>query len=287
MRVLITGAEGQLGYDLVDLLRDTHEVFPFDLDMDITDHAATLATIEDARPEIVVNCAAYTDVDGCESHSDLAFAVNAVGAQNVAQACRGVGARMVHVSTDFVFDGRAGRAYVESDEVNPMSVYGASKLAGERYVAESLPGHFIVRTAWLYGNHGKNFVKTILKLAGEKDLLTVVDDQVGSPTYSRDLAGKIIELMATDHCGLYHVTNQGDCSWFEFARAILEEARVEGVTVRRIASAELDRPAPRPAYSVLKNRVLLERGIPLLRNWREALSAYFARAAMLEKGGAA
>jgi len=276
VKVLITGSEGQLGKDLVRMLSDEHELFPFDLDMDVTILDGTMKTVTTISPDVVIHAAAYTDVDGCELNPDLAYKVNALGTQNVALACQRCGAAMLYVSTDFVFDGKKREPYLEFDEPNPLSVYGRSKLAGERYVTSLLDRYYITRTAWLFGKQGRNFVKTILKLAEEREELTVVDDQVGSPTYSLDLAKTIAELIKTGWYGLYHTTNSGSCSWFEFAKKILEYADKRGVKVSPITSEELSRPAPRPAYSVLKNYCLELRGIQPLRHYEEALRDYFS-----------
>ncbi|MDI6892254.1 MAG: dTDP-4-dehydrorhamnose reductase [Actinomycetota bacterium] len=276
MKILITGSEGQLGRDLVRVLSDEHELFPFDLDMDVTVLDGTMKTVTTISPDVVIHAAAYTDVDGCELNPDLAYKVNALGTQNVALTCQRCGAAMLYVSTDFVFDGKKGEPYLEFDEPNPISVYGRSKLAGERYVTSLLDRYYITRTAWLFGKHGRNFVKTILKLAEEREELTVVDDQMGSPTYSLDLAKTIAELVKTGWYGLYHTTNSGSCSWFEFAKKILECAGKRGVKVSPITSEELNRPAPRPTYSVLKNYCLELRGIQPLRHYEEALRDYFS-----------
>jgi dTDP-4-dehydrorhamnose reductase len=275
MRIVVTGASGQLGHDLVDNLRHDNEVFPFDLDLDITDAGAVDEKIVEIKPDAVINAAAYTDVDGCELHPDLALKVNADGAENLSLACRKTGAIMVHVSTDFVFDGNKKQPYTEDDKPNPINMYGRSKLVGEEHVRSLLSSYYIVRTAWLFGMHGANFVKSIIRSADEKGELAVVTDQAGSPTYSRDLAEKIAELMKSGFFGLYHITNAGICSWFEFAEAILAKSGRGHVKIRPITSGELDRPAIRPAYSVLKNGQLEKRGIPLLRPYEEALEAYF------------
>lgn len=276
MKVVVTGAEGQLGRDLVDALSGTHEIYPFDLDLDVTDYQKVMSTIPGIKPDVTIHGAALTDVDGCELDSDRAFLVNAIGTANVALACREAGARMVYVSTDFVFDGKKTDPYTEFDETNPLSVYGKSKLAGENYVASLLHDYYIVRTAWLYGKNGKNFVETILRLAAEQPDLKVVDDQIGSPTYSHDLARKIAEVIETSWYGLYHVTNSGSCSWFEFAKAILEQAGQSKIPVKPIKSDELGRPAPRPRYSVLRNYVLELRGFSPMRDYRAALAHYFS-----------
>jgi dTDP-4-dehydrorhamnose reductase len=277
LKILVTGSEGQLGSDLLKILPAKHQVIGCDIqDWDITDLKSTLENVGRIRPEVLVNAAAYTDVDGCELNPDLAYRVNTLGAHNLAIACQKLGAVMVHVSTDFVFDGEKGSPYLEFDQPRPLSVYGKSKLASEQWVAAVLNTYFIVRTAWLYGKKGKNFVKTILKLAEEKDVLRVVDDQVGSPTYSWDLAQKIAELIETEAYGIYHVTNSGQTSWCEFAKEILRLAG-KNVKVEPISSEELARPAARPALSVLRNYCLEQRGFSLPRDYREALKEFFSK----------
>lgn len=273
---MITGSAGQLGQDLVRVLQSDHEVFAHDIDLDITDYEVVRVRVSDIGPDVIINSAAYTDVDGCETNADLAYRVNALGAQNIALAAQACGASVVSISTDFVFDGTKASPYDEFDQPNPKSVYGRSKLAGENLVREVCSKHYIVRTAWLYGRGGNNFVKTILRLSDEKDRLTIVDDQVGSPTFSLDLANRIVELLATGGYGTYHVTNSGQASWYEFAQAILAEAGRDPGIVAPMTTTELGRPAPRPAYSVLANYACELRGLTPMRSWQEALSAYFA-----------
>lgn len=277
MKILVTGSEGQLGSDLLKILPGKHQVVGCDIqDWDITDLESALENVSKIKPEVLINAAAYTDVDGCESNPDLAYRVNTLGAHNLAIASLKVGAVMVHISTDFVFDGRKGSPYLEFDEPHPLSVYGRSKLASEQWVSAVLNRYFIVRTAWLYGRKGKNFVKTILRLAEEKDVLRVVGDQVGSPTFSWDLAQKIAELIESEAYGIYHVTNSGQCSWYQFAKEILELVGRKETRVEPISSEELARPAPRPAFSVLRNYCLEQRGFSLLRNYHEALKEFFS-----------
>jgi len=254
-RFLITGAGGQLGTALA-------EVFP---DADARDRESFDVTSSDVsyRPSLVLHAAAWTDVDGAESDPDGAARVNVEGTRNVVA----LGAPVVYFSTDYVFDGKKGEPYVESDEPNPLSVYGRTKLVGERDVREG----WIVRSSWLFGWTGKNFVRTMLQLGAERDEVSVVDDQRGSPTYVGHLAEAARELLELPH-GVWHVAADGDCTWAEFAEAIFEEAGLE-CRVRRISSAELGRPAPRPANSVLRS----ERGAPTLPHWREGLRACLAR----------
>ena len=276
MRVLVTGAKGQLGVELLDVLRREHDVVGLDLpELDITKPEAS-QMIAGVRPAWVIHAAAWTDVDGCERDPARALAVNGEGTRRVAEACRVAGAGMVYLSTDYVFDGRKGVPYVETDPVSPLSAYARSKVAGEEAVRAAAPRWAIVRTAWLFGVSGKNFVKTIVEKAAAGGPLRVVDDQVGSPTYARDLADAIAQLVSRGLTGIYHVTNAGSCSWYAFTRAIVEEAGLAHVAVTPMTTAELGRPAPRPALSVLANHAWVAAGMRPLRPWREALSAMLA-----------
>lgn len=266
-----------MGYDLIDRLSPSHELATYDIDLDITDGQRIMQVIPAFKPDVVLHAAAYTDVDGCESDSDTAYLVNTIGAQNVAFACRLAGAAMVYISTDFVFDGTKGSPYDEFDVPNPISVYGRSKLAGETLVKEVLPEHYIVRTAWMFGNAGGNFVKTMIRLADEKDEVRVVDDQLGSPTFSLDLARRISELISTGWYGTYHVTNAGSASWNGFARKILEVSGRDPEKIKPMSSSELDRPARRPPYSVLRNMMCELRGLSPMPSYEDALREFFAR----------
>jgi dTDP-4-dehydrorhamnose reductase len=272
MRIVVTGADGQLGRELVGCLGGQGQVIRSTLsDLDVTapDCADRLAAL---APDWVVHAAAATDVDGCERAPDHAMAVNAEGTRRVAEGCRRSGAGLIYLSTDYVFDGRKGTPYTEADVPAPLSAYGRSKLEGER-AARSLASHWIIiRTAWLFGSHGKNFVKTILSKAAAGEELRVVGDQVGSPTYARDLAEAVVLVLSRRLIGLYHLTNSGSCSWFEFAREILRLAGCR-TSLNRIQSCELSRPAPRPAYSVLDNAAWRAAGLRPLRPWPEALAA--------------
>jgi dTDP-4-dehydrorhamnose reductase len=250
-----------------------HEVTPRARgELDITDLAGVAGAVDAVRPDVVVNCAAYTNVDGAESEREIAHAVNGSGAGNVARAAVENGARIVHVSSDYVFDGAKGAPYLESDATAPLSQYGSSKLAGEVAVAQEAPdAHTTVRSSWLFGLHGPCFPATILRLARERDELTVVDDQVGCPTFTAHLAGALVELAAAPPAGIVHVAGAGQCSWYEFAREIV---RVAGLPcqINPGTTAELARPAPRPAYSVLRS----QRGAPELPDWRDGLAEYMA-----------
>jgi dTDP-4-dehydrorhamnose reductase len=293
LRILITGADGQLGRDLRDCLRGKvpdgglrcallgpegpregvdHEVLATDIDtMKVDDRDAVLHTFMTFRPELVLHGGAVTAVDLCEGEVDLAFAVNAVGTRNVAEAAELVGAHVVYVSTDYVFDGTAPRPYREWDQTNPQSVYGASKLAGER---ECRPGSTIVRTSWVSGAHGANMVATALRLAGGDGELRFVDDQHGSPTFTSDLAPAIVTLGLDRRPGIFHVTNSGATTWWGFVREVLAVAGGDPDRVKPIATSDLSppRPAPRPVNSVLENMALRLAGLPSLPDWRDGLA---------------
>jgi dTDP-4-dehydrorhamnose reductase len=274
MRILITGAAGMLGHDVVDAAAAHDAIALSRADLDITDERAVHAAVAQARPDVVVNCAAWTDVDGAESAPDQALAVNGVGAGVVAAMAAGYGAWTIHVSSDYVFDGHKGSPYVESDHVGPLSAYGSSKLAGEKAVAAAARNsHTIVRSSWLFGPAGSCFPKTILKLAAERPVLRVVEDQTGCPTYTGHLAGALVDLAERRVPGVVHVAGGGSCSWFEFAGAIVAAAGSSS-TVEPCSSDEFPRPARRPANSVLRS----ERGasVPALPSWQDGLSAFMA-----------
>jgi len=274
VRVLVIGARGQLGSELILLLREEHEIIPATrAECDITDLPAVLSFVRHVRPQVIINAAAYTDVDGCESNKDTAFKVNALGARNVAIAAREFGARLVHISTDYIFDGQKSDPYREYDQPNPINVYGASKLLGETFVKEQTHRFFIVRTAWLYGKTGRNFVKTMLKLAQEKEELQVVNDQWGTPTYTEDLAKQIKRLILTELYGTYHCTSQGSCTWYEFALGIFKQAGLD-VKVKPVTSDEFPRPAKRPKNSVLENYMLKLQGLDIMPPWEESLERF-------------
>jgi dTDP-4-dehydrorhamnose reductase len=241
-------------------------------ELDITDRQAVAHALLEERPDAVVNCAAYTDVDGAEDDLDGAMNGNAEGAANVAAAAAEIGARVLYPSTDYVFDGSNSYPYVESDEPRPTSVYGQSKLAGEHETAEANPRHFIVRSAWLFGTSGRNFVETMLSLARDHGEVLVVRDQIGSPTYTAHLADALIRLLDTEAYGIHHMASQGECSWYDFAQEIFSQAAVE-CRVMSCTADEFGRRAPRPAYSVLGT----EREAALyLPHWKEGLASYLA-----------
>lgn len=277
MKVLITGSNGMLGHDLIDVLNDKHElILTTSKTLDITDKEHTVEFIKENKPDIVINSAAYTNVDGCEENQKLAFSVNGEGVRNLAIGCREANCPLVHISTDYVFNGKNDTPWVEDDEIGPISVYGKSKLEGEEAIQEILDKFFIVRTAWLYGINGGNFPKTMLELAKTHDELTVVYDEVGTPTYTLDLAEAIGKLIETDYYGIYHITNSGSCSWCEFAKYIFEVAEVD-VKVTPVTASEFARPAPRPSYSVLNNKRWVDNGFEPLRSYKEAIKDYLFR----------
>ncbi len=278
MRIAVTGAAGQLGVDVVAACAAAGDevVGLTRADLDIADRDSVTSRLAAVKPEIVVNCAAWTAVDACEADPDRAYLVNGRAVGFVRSACDDVGAHLVQISTDYVFDGALDRAYVETDVPNPQSAYGRSKLAGE--VAAGA-GATIVRTSWVCGAAGGNMVKTVLRLIGERDRLSFVDDQRGCPTFTSDLAPLVRRLADERRSGVFHVTNQGAVSWYEFVRDIVAAVGRDPAMVHPITTADLDppRPAPRPANSVLDNAALRAAGIPLLRHYREPLAELVRR----------
>ena len=276
MKIVVTGAAGQLGRELVQVFGD-HEVTGLgSTDLDIANRRAVFDALQALKPEYVVNAAAYTKVDACEADPEPAWAVNAAGPWNLAQACSAVGSSLVHVSTDYVFDGHASRPYTEFDATEPASVYGRTKAAGEKLVRETLDRHYIVRTAWLHGQYGGNFVKTMLRIGRERGEAAVVDDQRGSPSFAEDVALSIVDLVGCDSFGTYHRTNTGDCTWFDLAEAAFERARLK-VTMKRVSSEAVAAPAPRPKNSVLENRRASLAGLPPLPDWHDGLDRFLRR----------
>ena len=276
MRILLTGAKGQLGYDIIRVFGSRHEIIAHDLDLDITKRELVIKRVAEVSPDLVINAAAYTDVDGAESNELAAYRVNALGVHNLALACADSGIPMLHVSTDFVFSGDKNEPYTEFDLPDPRGVYAKSKRAGEIYLTALLNRYYLVRTSWLFGVAGRNFVKTMLELGKKNGEVSVVDDQVGSPTYSKDLAGKILEIIERGAYGVYHVSNSGICSWFDFAKEIFLVAGME-VKVNPISSEDLGRPAPRPPFSALRGISLEMQGMAPLRHYREALEEFILK----------
>lgn len=275
MKVVVTGVQGQLGYDVAkQLTARNHQVFGINRKtLDITDEKAVQAYIEEVKPDAILHSAAYTNVDAAEEDRDTAYNVNALGSKYLAQSANKVGAKMVYVSTDYVFDGTASKPYEVEDPTHPLGVYGKTKYAGEEFVKQNLDRYFIVRTAWVFGVNGNNFVKTMLRLAEERDELGVVHDQVGSPTYTVDLARFIIDLVESDKYGIYHATNEGVCSWYEFAVEIFNQVGFN-IKVNPLTSDQFPRPAARPKYSVLSKKKVVEQGFTPLPYWKDALSEY-------------
>jgi len=271
VKVLVTGAGGQLGIDLLGAMQGWDVVPMTRQQLDVGDREQVLQVITTVEPDVVVHAGAWTAVDACESDPDRAFQVNALGARHVAEACRLAGSRLLYVSTDYVFDGSATEPYREWDTPNPQSVYGRSKLAGEQETLAQIPSATVVRTGWVCGVHGQNMVKTILRLAAEHERLTFVNDQHGCPTFTDDLAGMIRRLVVSRLPGVFHVTNQGPTTWFDFARAVLEAAGEDPERISPVPTSEFPRPAPRPAWSVLDNAALRLQGIELLDHWKVPL----------------
>jgi len=300
MRILVTGCKGQLGNELRRLLETGEaEIGPIpaelvgaeatyiDVDqLDITDEAAVDAYFSTHEFDAVINCAAFTNVDGCEKAEDVAYRVNALGPQNLARACAAQGAKYVQVSTDYVFPGTEPGERVEDDPTGPISAYGRTKLAGEQLSLAANPRTFVVRTAWLYGCVGRNFVKTMLRLARELGGMTVVDDQLGNPTSANDLAYELLKLILTDDYGIYHCTNNGICSWAEFTRAIVAGAGYDPGIVTPCTSDEYAAAHPdaarRPLFSALRNKHLAQTVGDEMRPWQEALATYLERLPELE-----
>lgn len=278
MKVLVTGSAGQLGQDLVLLLqKQGHQVLGCDRqEMDITNLDQCVEIITGFRPDAVIHCAAHTAVDAAETDIDAAYLINAAGSRNVALAAEKAGAKLVYISTDYVFGGMGTQPYHEYDNTDPKSIYGKSKRAGEILVQSLSSKYFIVRTSWVYGKYGSNFVKTMLKLGQEKPQLQVVNDQIGSPTYTVDLANFLLELIQTEKYGVYHASNSEFCTWYEFTQAIFAEAE-ELLGLKFTAKLEpctteqFPRPAPRPRYSVLEHLSIRTNGFQDIRPWREGL----------------
>jgi dTDP-4-dehydrorhamnose reductase len=287
MKILITGCKGQLGNELQDIIKSGRaeigevsdvikksEIIALDVDeLDITNLEQVKNKINGLKPDVVINCAAATNVDGCESNEDFAFKVNSIGPRNLAIASAEIGAKLVQVSTDYVFSGVGDKPLTEYDLTAPYSVYGKTKLLGENYVREFSSKYFIVRTAWLYGYVGHNFVYTMKKLGKNKDAINVVNDQRGNPTHANDLAYHILKLIQTEEYGVYHCTGKGECSWYDFAKMIIELSG-EKCQVNPCTSEEYKTPAKRPEYSSLDNMMLRNTVGDEMRDWKDAIKSF-------------
>lgn len=275
MKILVTGITGQLGYDVVKELqeRGIEAIGTGSREMDITDWEAVEKTIKTAAPDAVIHCAAYTAVDAAEDNEEVCRRVNAEGTRNIARACKELNCKMIYISTDYVFEGQGERPWEPEDACAPQGVYGRTKYEGELAVKELLEKYFIVRISWVYGVNGKNFVKTMLNLSKTHDRLTVVNDQFGSPTYTPDLAKLLVDMVQTERYGIYHASNEGICSWYEFACAIFEAAGIK-MEVVPVTTAEYGAKAPRPFNSRMSKEKLAEKGFEKLPVWQDALARY-------------
>lgn len=290
MRLLVTGGKGQLGCQLKSILdKGASDLGKIDekllnaevrfvdySELDITDLNSVDKFVSGFKPDVIINCAAYTNVDGCENDIEGAFKVNSIGPRNLAMASQSIGAKLLHISTDYVFNGEGNIPFKEYDIPCPVSVYGKTKLLGEQYVREFCSRYFIIRTAWLYGEWGKNFVYTIMKTAKEKGCIKVVDDQRGNPTYAEDLSHHILKIVLTDEYGIYHCTGNGECSWYDFAVKIVEYAGINAEVIP-ITSDKLKRAAKRPKFSSLDNMMLRCTVGDDMRNWQEALKSFIEK----------
>ncbi len=277
MKVVILGAKGQLGWEFTHFLRDKVKVFPFShKELDILDSKDLKRRFEEIHPDVVINCAAYTKVDRAEEERALAFKINSIGAKNVSFASFEVNAKVVYFSTDYVFDGEKNVPYTELDKPNPISCYGESKFVGEQFTREFNPNHLILRISWLYGINGNNFVKTIVKLAKEKKPLKIVDDQRGTPTYTLDVVKQTWRLIQKGSVGLYHSSNDGEATWFDFAKEIVSNLNLNA-EVTPIKTEEYPTKAKRPPYSILENYSLELEDLNIMRDWREALRDFTNR----------
>ncbi len=276
MRVLVTGAKGQLGTDLMnELKKQGLEGIGVDIEeMDITDEKACMKVISEADVDAVIHCAAYTAVDAAEDNVELCRKINGDGTRNVALACKVADVKMMYISTDYVFDGKGTRPWEPDDERHPLNVYGLTKYEGELAIEELLEKYFTVRIAWVFGVAGKNFIKTMLRLGKERGAVSVVNDQVGSPTYTYDLARLLVDMIQTEHYGRYHATNEGECSWYEFAVEIFRQAGMENVTVTPVSSSEFAAKAVRPENSRMNRQKLSDNGFTRLPDWQDALSRF-------------
>jgi len=281
MKIVITGGTGQLGSDCRKVLGARFQVIsPASKDLDIADEAAVNGILKDLGPDIILNCAAFTRVDDCETKKELAWGVNVQGPKNLAKACRDLDAKLIHISTDYVFDGlrKVPEPYVETDETNPLSYYGLTKLEGEMAIRNTLENHAILRTAWMYGIDGKNFLKTMLKIAlkDPRKEIKVVNDQFGSPTWAFRLAEQIEKVMVEDGRGAYHATSEGYCTWYQLATGFLERMKIPHAFLP-CTTREYPTPARRPANSILENARLKESGLQVMKDWEEDLDEFVSR----------
>lgn len=276
MKVLVTGVKGQLGFDVVnELEKRGHIAVGTDVhNMDITDMNQVQTVIKEANPDAVIHCAAYTAVDLAEDNVDLCRRINAEGTRNIAEVCKELDIKMIYISTDYVFDGEGTHFWQPDDTRSPLNVYGQTKYEGELAVESLLEKYYIVRIAWVFGVNGKNFIKTMLNLGKTRDHLTVVNDQIGSPTYTYDLAKLLVDMVETDKYGRYHATNEGICSWYDFACEIFKQAGFHHVTVSPVSASEYPAKAKRPSNSRMCKDKLTENGFKKLPTWQDALSRY-------------
>ena len=275
MRVLVTGVKGQLGYDVVkELEKRGHRPIGVDRDeMDLMDNDAIRTFIMNLKPDAIIHCAAYTAVDKAEEEVDTCYQINAESVKVIAQCAKVLDVKMIYISTDYVFDGTKEGEYVETDFPNPINVYGASKLKGEQYVQALLEKYYIVRISWVFGVNGSNFIKTMRRLGTERDELNIINDQVGSPTYTADLAPLLVDMMETNKYGIYHATNEGFCSWYEFANEIFKQSRIE-VKTNPITTDQYPTAAKRPMNSKMSKAKLKANGFSILPTWQQALAHY-------------
>ena len=292
MRVLVTGINGQLGYDVVKELQNrNHTPIGVDReDMDLTSPEQIKECIQNVKPEVIIHCAAYTAVDAAEDNEELCRRVNALAVKDIAECAKELDIPMIYISTDYVFNGKKGietedkmsnkdnyKEYLENDNTNPVNLYGKTKLEGELYVRELLEKHYIVRISWVFGENGNNFIDTMIRLSKDRSELNVIDDQIGSPTYTKDLAPLLVDMIETDKYGTYHATNDGFCSWYEFAREIFNIANID-ITVNPIPTSQYPTRAARPINSKMSKQKLIDNGFSTLRSWKDALKDYIRNA---------
>lgn len=276
MKVLVTGVKGQLGYDVVRELQSRgHEAIGVDIEeMDITDETAVSRVMEETAPEAVIHCSAFTAVDRAEEEQELCYKVNVEGTENIAKMCQKLGCKMLYLSTDYIFSGEGQRPWEPEDTPSPLNAYGQSKYQGEVALRQYVDKYFIVRISWVFGINGNNFIKTMLRLGKENGAVKVVDDQIGSPTYTFDLAKLLVDMIETEQYGAYHATNEGICSWYEFAKEIFQEANMKEVTVTPVSSEEFPVKAKRPKNSRMSKEKLVQNGFSLLPSWQDAVKRY-------------